>query len=322
LQSSQSVSFLYTGTDTAELAPPEWKCRPDEAAKYLNDLECGLLNSRNRLTPIEELRVLGQYGRVPESQTVYPTRGGQSPPVEEDIGKRMEEALSQLWGAPEPRPVEPPQREFPLRVGLHGALEKDIFEELRLSWNIHLKLTSQDEQLGTTNINTKGADLLGRIVLSRKLLEDYIIQVLNDEMDKATPNSLDLKRLSRLHPRAIASDLLVASLRRDAVKTFNVFLRDEDQEKLPLFIVEWLRLCVLEDKFERLAKLSQENDYVGLQNELRIVRNWNPSQFPAWLVFEVEHRLQIWPEQAMVARHLIKNSGDIVQLNMGMGKTR
>jgi hypothetical protein len=82
LQSSRSVSFLYPHTDTAELAPSEWMCRPDEADKYLIDLECGLLNSRNRLTPSEELRVLGQYGRVPESQTVCDPVGEESPPVE------------------------------------------------------------------------------------------------------------------------------------------------------------------------------------------------------------------------------------------------
>jgi hypothetical protein len=36
--------------------------------------------------------------------------------------------------------------------------------------------------------------VLGRIVLSRKLLEDYIMNVLNDGMDKSIPNNLDLKR--------------------------------------------------------------------------------------------------------------------------------
>jgi hypothetical protein len=230
----------------------------------------------------------------------------------------MEEALSLLWGAPKVRRSVSSQCKFPLSVSFSGALEKDIFAELRNSWNIHRKLTSRDEHLGKGNINTISADLLDRIVLSRKLLEDYIIKLLNDGMDRAIPNSLDLKRLSRLHPRAIASDLLRATLQRDTLNTFNVSLRDEDQE----ITVEWLRLCVLEDKYERLTKLSQENDYLRLQNELRIVRNWDPYEYPAWLVFEVEHRFQIWPEQAVVARHLINNSGDIVQLNMGKGKTR
>jgi hypothetical protein len=234
----------------------------------------------------------------------------------------MEEALSQLWDTPVPCRVEASKREFPLRVNLQGALEKDTFAELRSSWDTHRKLTSRDEQINIANINTRSADVLGRIVLSRKLLEDYIMNVLNDGMDKSIPNSLDLKRLSRLHPRAIASDLLRATIHRDTVKIFNGSLRDEDQEKLQEFILEWLRLCVLEDKLERLKKLSQDADYQGLQKELRIVRNWDPSQHPAWLVFEVEHRLQIWPEQALVAKHLINNAGDIVQLNMGMGKTR
>jgi hypothetical protein len=322
VQSSQSASFLYTDEQSAELAPTEWKSCPDEASKYLTDLECGLLNSRNRLTPDEELRVLGQYGRVPESQIVGAHVRGESPPVEKGIGQRMEEALSELLDAAEPRRVEPSQREFPLRISLHGALEKDIFAELFSSWEVHRKLSSQDEELGLASINTRYVFLFDLILSSREKLEDFILKVLNDGMNKTMPICLDLKRLSRLHPHSIASDLLRAVLQKDNVKVFNASLSQEDQQKLRGFIVEWLRLCVLEDKLERLKKLFQDTDSQGLRRELRIVRNWDPSQHPAWLVFEVEHRLQIWPEQAVVARHLIDNPCHIIQLNMGKGKTR
>jgi hypothetical protein len=69
-------------------------------------------------------------------------------------------------------------------------------------------------------------------------------------------------------------------------------------------------------------KVSRKGDRQGIEKELQIERNWSPAQFPAWLVFEVESQIQIWPEQAAVARHLIENSAHVVQLNMGMGKTR
>lgn len=41
-----------------------------------------------------------------------------------------------------------------------------------------------------------------------------------------------------------------------------------------------------------------------------------------WLAFEVDGGLQVRPAQAEVAVHMIDNPGDIVQLNMGEGKTR
>ena len=39
-------------------------------------------------------------------------------------------------------------------------------------------------------------------------------------------------------------------------------------------------------------------------------------------VFEVEQQIRIRPQQYKVAKHLIDHPGDIVQLNMGLGKTR
>ncbi len=51
-------------------------------------------------------------------------------------------------------------------------------------------------------------------------------------------------------------------------------------------------------------------------------RTWDPAQHPAWLVFEVEGRLQIRPQQHAIAQHLMGHPGAIAQLNMGEGKTR
>ena len=44
------------------------------------------------------------------------------------------------------------------------------------------------------------------------------------------------------------------------------------------------------------------------------------SDYPFWLVFEVENDLQIRQDQYKVAQHLIDNPGDVIQLNMGLGK--
>ncbi len=51
-------------------------------------------------------------------------------------------------------------------------------------------------------------------------------------------------------------------------------------------------------------------------------RTWDPAQHPRWLALEVDGQLQIRPAQYTIARHLMKQPGDVVQLNMGEGKTR
>jgi hypothetical protein len=54
--------------------------------------------------------------------------------------------------------------------------------------------------------------------------------------------------------------------------------------------------------------------------ELAIRTVWDTSMYPCWLVFEVENGIQIRPDQYKVVQHLIDNPGDVVQLNMGLGK--
>ena len=51
-------------------------------------------------------------------------------------------------------------------------------------------------------------------------------------------------------------------------------------------------------------------------------RTWDVAQHPKWLAFEVEGQLQIRPVQHWVAQHLMEHPEDIMQLNMGEGKTR
>ena len=60
----------------------------------------------------------------------------------------------------------------------------------------------------------------------------------------------------------------------------------------------------------------------AMAQELNVRRVWDPAQHPRWLAFEVEGQLQIRPVQYTIARHLMQHMGDVVQLNMGEGKTR
>ncbi|TYZ56854.1 hypothetical protein PybrP1_001956, partial [[Pythium] brassicae (nom. inval.)] len=84
-----------------------------------------------------------------------------------------------------------------------------------------------------------------------------------------------------------------------------------------------MELCVLEDKLARLESAALKRiSSAYFVDELASVREWSSAEFPFWLAFEVEGRLQIRHEQFVVAKHLIDNPGSVSQLNMGRGKTR
>ncbi|KAL5318845.1 hypothetical protein ACEPPN_013912 [Leptodophora sp. 'Broadleaf-Isolate-01'] len=52
--------------------------------------------------------------------------------------------------------------------------------------------------------------------------------------------------------------------------------------------------------------------------------NWDPEEYPEWLLLEVENNILIRPEQAQIASEMIdpqSGSNSIMQLNMGLGKS-
>jgi hypothetical protein len=323
MRSSVSVAFLHLGNDYVPPIRDECEACPNESAKYLSDLECGLLNYRTRLTPNEERRILGQRGRIAKlPSTSMCTMTIKSPPVEKEISSNLEKALFGLWDHFEPSLDRDSNPEFPLLFSPQSSLEEKILEELHDSWILHREISARPKHLATSgsSLPMDIASLQGRTCQSRRALQDHIQEAINNENGRAVPSCVDLKRLSRVHPEATARDLLLVVLRQETLSVFNDTISEHDQQKLHDFIIEWLRLCVIEDKLWRLSGLMCDEQ--GLEKELRVFRNWDPSASPAWLVFEVEHSIQIWPEQAVVANHLIANSGDVIQLNMGMGKTR
>jgi hypothetical protein len=56
--------------------------------------------------------------------------------------------------------------------------------------------------------------------------------------------------------------------------------------------------------------------------ELECIRKWKPTQHVRWLAFEVEQQIQIRPHQFVVVKQLQNKPGSVIQLNMGLGKTR
>jgi len=82
--------------------------------------------------------------------------------------------------------------------------------------------------------------------------------------------------------------------------------------------VEWMLLCVLEDKLDRLVKSSSDHEVLVEANSARA---WNPWSHVDWLAFEVESQLQIRPYQHAIVEQLLTRRNSMIQLNMGLGKT-
>lgn len=82
-----------------------------------------------------------------------------------------------------------------------------------------------------------------------------------------------------------------------------------------------------EQRDKRIQIYSQQDQFrVALENEEnnRPHMNWNPSQRPEWLLFEIEQNLTIRSVQVDVANHMMNptnNTHSVMQLNMGEGKT-
>ncbi|CAG8984161.1 hypothetical protein HYALB_00008163 [Hymenoscyphus albidus] len=77
-------------------------------------------------------------------------------------------------------------------------------------------------------------------------------------------------------------------------------------------------------KAERLVACGKRD--VDILNELTNVghANWDPMEFPEWLLLELESNILIRPEQAQIAREMIaprSGTNAIMQLNMGLGKS-
>lgn len=324
MQSSLSVPFLYGVATSQRSLNDEWVTCPSESAKYLNDLKCGFLNYHSRLLPNEERRILGQLGQM---STCRMTTSADfvaigSSPIELGTSKQIEDSLVELGncGRDPCHQRQSPRRVFPLCTDLQSSLEGDIIAELQASWAVYQKVSTLQDGLLFSSLSSKITSLQHCASHSRQCLENYIQDVLDNTNGMPMPSGMDLKRISRIHPQATTRDLQSAALHGEVLLEFNSCISARDRLRLQDYILEWLRLCVLEDKLVRLSGLSDDKE--GLQKELRVFRNWDPSECPAWLVFEVEHCLQLWPEQAVVAKHLIDNTGSVVQLNMGMGKTR
>lgn len=322
-KSAQQLPFLYSSSPGSKLCS-NTQCL--EGSAYLNNVKSHKLGSRCYLTTREEARVIGIQARRPNlprrfisSQTLAPC----------DINNMdielLQKMLDQLCINSICKGKTKQKRDivFPLHIDPSSKLEAEMMNELNKSWNAYQDSSSHRLPCAKVELNDiKAAQC--QIIQMRRTVEMYALNALNElpsnEAQHWHNNAHKILRIVGLVPTATTVDLAKIAIKPSLIKTFNPMINEESCGRLVGSILVWLQLCVYEDKFERVVALHHSGSTDDIVKELETKTLWDTSKHPYWLVFEVEHRLMIRQDQYKVAQHLINNPGDIIQLNMGLGK--
>ena len=207
---------------------------------------------------------------------------------------------------------------FPLSLLGTNVIGCEMIQELKESWKIFR--TTPDDQLGSDLSIGAFLKLQGRIVHIKTGLQEFIFESMTYGRTSVTDKLLEL---TNHVPTIQLTDLIRGSYDSQWLHKLNPRLPQRVIVKLQSFCINFMEICVLEDKIERIMDgLKHGESEAWFLQELKCRRTWSPSKHPRWLTFEVEGRLQIRPEQYIVAKHLIDHPGSATQLNMGKGKTR
>jgi Protein of unknown function (DUF3638)/Protein of unknown function (DUF3645) len=319
-------------------------------------LPCGF-NTRRSLAADEERRILGHV----HSGSMRAYRHAFMSPVCDHVAEepsmsalasRGENILSDTekclgsW-------LEPAQEVSeiaPFPAGLNpklanNAVQQRCYTVLERSWKLHQecaakKLKSLIELKPTAHMHralrAKLASLSSDVHDGINMLQSALMQLLSVSHTFGRVEHLAWKTLVHAGgaPVATVNDLLRfgVCIRNGShgqfARHFNPFLSKEGIALAQRCCIVWMQLCVLDDRLQRCDRFVCERNYAHLQRELELHREWDPSSHPHWLAFEVEGRLQIRPEQFSVYSAITgawksgKATAPMVQLNMGLGKTR
>ncbi|CAM9452387.1 unnamed protein product [Ectocarpus fasciculatus] len=294
-------------------------------------------NRRRRLTVAEEARVFG--GRVPmkpqnpsiKNRCVKlppcPVSAEQVHAAEADVWDMKDCGVEDETLAASRGDSNQDVRLYPLSVP-HDAdtLTEEMHAELRNSWEANRLVAPGPPPPPPAALERLHEELRaqqGKVTSMQKLVSRFVLCALSTFGTSGHAVVRHIERIAGLLPTAGVADLPPILWENERIRHFNPFLTEAATSELIDAVVVWLRLCVLEDKLGRLVTWSGTSEsHALMQQELMVKRTWDPAEHPIWLVFEADSGLQVRPAQAEVALHMIDNPGDIVQLNMGEGKTR
>ena len=325
-QSSLRYSFLFGDTQSSgELVNDSILGLSDGGTAYFTRLQKPL-SPRLHLTSAECQRSLGQHNPLGWKRCLRVIRKfidiDPCPIKRQDVNS-IYDSMNRMWTVH----VQETSKPFPLQ-SLNGTrLEKNVYGELQESWKLHCEVEGLTTVLKSNTIFML-ADLNISVQSSLNQIETYLLGSLNNAPCQCHSHwhaqALQLYRLTDIVPLVTKQDMSLIACNPTRMKEFNPLLSPRAQEMVHDSILLWLELCVLATKIKFLLSFASDdlNENKAFIQELIAVREWDIHQHPYWLVFEAEQGIRIRPEQYKVAHHLIQNSGDAVQLNMGLGKTR
>lgn len=320
--SSKQLSFLHQNTGVNRGCTVS---ESEEGSSYLNNVKNNKISSRCHLTSREEEQVIGLRSSKPAPLRCFEPNQQLLPnPVGPDeikyVQRRLDEIPSEGICTSE-MPIAH-AHSFPLDITPSSKLERDMMDELRESWDAHMHSRSVLRTATLTLSRNNELIRIQRDVLELRLkVENFAIDALNQVPEQTFHWHDKAQRILRVAgrvPTAVAADLAKIAIDPCMIASFNPMIKDKSCLLESISI--WLQLCVYEDKLARLLSFSKSGFIEGVMTELDIRTVWDTSKYPCWLVFEVENGIQIRPDQYKVAQHLIDNPGDVIQLNMGLGK--
>ena len=252
------------------------------------------------------------------------------------------EQLSQSIGQLETRSAT---RLFPLRrfgsseapcdgSKLAQPLGRLMMEELEESWHLHMQQQTS-QQLSLLRRDTAWYEAILNDIRKRKeTVWDALCAAMVSKDAGQVGLLHSLAHLSRLEPELTKQDVFRLTLLPDeafqqALAVLRPNLNLINPLELRECILSYLCLSIYEHKLYRILALVRrlnvgDSGYIidALLQELQCVRVWDVRQHPEWLLFEVQNRIMIRPRQYEVAERLCKGNHELLQLNMGEGKSK
>ena len=293
-------------------------------AAYLAQAKTSACNPHGRLTPSEELRVMGQ--RSAFSALPHPViRADLGPcPVPEGYVEATDLSLAEcvLKGA---RPTACPA--FPLpgdAAVFRTPVGTEMLSDLQQSWEAHHAapvpaLRPGYDACAVYDFMREG---VGAQIDKVHGYIDQAMATVPRQTATSAGTAFLLRREANIAPHPGLADLLRIASTPGLVAVYNPLLSADAQSTVHEAVLTLPQLCVLEDRLTRLAACARRGNHAQLLQELLTRRVWDAATHPKWLVFEVVARLQIRPVQYRVARTLMDTPGAVAQLNIGEGKTR
>jgi hypothetical protein len=351
LDHSQSLIFLHDPAfaglpaTKSEMAPSELVAHSDFSSRYsLYKSEFPFANGRQLLSPHQETLLLGIQREIP-----LPSRpiGMQKGSIHADLGLAstarscrqtyIESELAVLKLVEWQESASTEATAFPLKKSSFSdsELAQDMLNDLERTWNAHISSKRFKFLLKVDTARDELVRISEALVAPLSHLESSLYALLRSVPKDDSPLAWHMRSFQLFNGAGCVADLKITDFisflwNSELIGLFNPFLvlHNDDMEAFKEAIIVWMELAVLQEKIDRLMALcsfNHSND-TELQSkfakEAMVVRSWDPRKHPKWIAFELCARLQIRPNQYIIAKEMMANPGALCQLNMGEGKTR